>query len=268
MLESIFTALTAILSPWGYLAIFGVATGVLGSITGAGGGFLIVPLLLLAYPADSTKVVTSISLAVVCANSISGSIGHWLLGRHLQISRIDYRTGLMFAAAGAPTAVLGALAAGRVPRGVFDLAFGILLVALALYLLFLARVPARRVRPAKINRLGGALLSSVIGFFSSLLGIGGGFLQVPVMTELLGYPIHVAAATSQFILIFTTATGSLTHVATGEFELGIRRTIALGIGALIGAQVGARLARRVSPRWVARTLAVALLIAGVRLAAG
>jgi uncharacterized membrane protein YfcA len=114
----------------------------------------------------------------------------------------------------------------------------------------------------------GAALSSVISFFSSALGIGGGFLQVPMMTELLGYPIHTAAGTSQFMLMFTAAAGSLTHLATGEFELGIRRTLALGIGALIGAQIGARLSRRVSPRWVTRALAVCLLAAGARLVAG
>jgi uncharacterized protein len=69
-------------------------------------------------------------------------------------------------------------------------------------------------------------------------------------------------------LMFTAATGSVTHLALGEFDLGIRRTIALGIGALIGAQVGARLSRQVSPRWVARALAICLLVAGVRLVAG
>jgi hypothetical protein len=262
VLEGAAAVLTQVLVPWGLLAAFGLGTGVLGTLTGAGGGFLIVPLLLLAYPAESTRVITSISLTLVFANALSGTIGY------SQLRRIDYRKGMLFAAVGLPTAVLGALTAGLIPRGAFDFAFGVVLVGLALYLLLAIRPVGHEPRTPRLSVPAVASLSSVISFFSSAFGIGGGFLQVPMMTELLGYPIQIAAGTSQFMLVFTAAAGSLTHLAMGEFEIGIRRTIALGIGVLIGAQIGARLSRRVSPTWVKRALAVCLLLVGARLAVG
>ena len=251
-----------ILFPWGALVLLGVATGTIGSITGAGGGFLLVPILLVAYPAEPVHIVTSISLAVVCVNATSGSVAYARLGR------IDWRAGLVFAAAAVPAAVLGALATRLLPRGIFDFAFGLFLMGMAGYLAFGARVVEGALRPQRVAIRKGAASSAVIGFFSSLLGIGGGFIQVPVLTQLLGYPIHMATATSQFVLAFMSLTGTVTHVVMGEFDAGIRRTLALGVGVLIGAQLGARISRRVSGRWVLRSLALGLLIAGLRLVVG
>ncbi len=254
--------MTSLLFPWGVLSLIGVGTGIVGSVTGAGGGFLLVPILLVAYPGDSVQAITSISLAVVAVNAFSSTVAFARLGR------IDWKAGSVFAAASVPTAVLGALATKVLPRGSFDIGFGIFLCALAFYLAFRARATEGARRPTEVNIPKGAVLSGAIGFFSSLLGIGGGFIQGPMLTQLLGYPVQVATATSQYILTFMAVTGTITHVLSGEFETGIRRTIALGIGVMIGAQVGARLSSRVSGGWVLKALAFGLLLAGLRLIIG
>jgi len=82
-------------------------------------------------------------------------------------------------------------------------------------------------------------LSAAFGFVSSFFGIGGGFLYVPALIYLLKFPIHKAKATSLFILTISAFCGSVTHIMTG----GVRRAIALSIGAIIGAQMGANLSR-------------------------
>ncbi|MBI2349794.1 MAG: sulfite exporter TauE/SafE family protein, partial [Deltaproteobacteria bacterium] len=94
---------------------------------------------------------------------------------------------------------------------------------------------------------------------------GGGFIHVPALVHLLNFPVHVATATSQFMLSVMALTGTLVHIVTGTFTHGIRRTIALTIGVVVGAQLGAALSSRVHGDWIIRGLAVALALVGIRL---
>ena len=83
----------------------------------------------------------------------------------------------------------------------------------------------------------------------------------------LGFPTHLATATSHFVLSIIAGTGAATHVAAGSFAHGhgIRRAIALSIGVVAGAQLGARLSLRASGRTVETLLGVALLVLAARL---
>src|SRR4029077_3523157 len=90
----------------------------------------------------------------------------------------------------------------------------------------------------------GIILSVFVGYLSSLLGVGGGFIHVPALSRLLNFPVHIATATSHFVLAIMALTGTLVHVAQGVFVHGVRRTAVLAIGVLIGAQGGAWLSNR------------------------
>ncbi|HEX6768871.1 MAG TPA: TSUP family transporter, partial [Candidatus Binatia bacterium] len=79
------------------------------------------------------------------------------------------------------------------------------------------------------------------------------------------FPVHVATATSLFVLAITSLTGSVTHFAAGLFDHGLRQVIGLSIGAIVGAQVAARLSRHIHGEWIIRSLAVALAVVGLRL---
>jgi uncharacterized membrane protein YfcA len=247
------------LAPWLGLFLLAIPIGMLGSLTGAGGGFLIVPLLLVLYPDEPVSILTSISLAVVAINATSGSVAF------ARFRLIDYRVGLTLAAAGIPAAVLGVMATRLIPRGTFDLVFGLLLTAFGVYLLTRTKSDEQPARPASLNAPLTVGLGSTIGLLSGLLGIGGGFLLAPLLIQVLGYPALVAAATSQFNLALTAFAGTIAHIVSGEFDHGQRRTIALGLGVLAGSQLGARLARRVRARWIVRALAVSLVLAGLRI---
>src|SRR6185437_6606910 len=96
------------------LVLLGVAVGGVGTLVGAGGGFLLTPVLLLVYPHDSPQTLTAISLAAVWANSTSGSIAY------ARQRRIDLRSGIVFGLATLPGAVGGALAVDHVPKRAFD----------------------------------------------------------------------------------------------------------------------------------------------------
>jgi uncharacterized membrane protein YfcA len=115
------------------------------------------------------------------------------------------------------------------------------------------------------NPIVGVGISLFVGYVSSLLGIGGGIIHVPALVHLLNFPVHIATATSHFILAIMALTGTTVHITTGVFSHGLRRTISLAIGVLFGAQLGARLSARVQGDWIIRCLAVALGFVGIRI---
>lgn len=262
------------------LVPLGVAVGAFGTIVGAGGGFILVPILLFLFPDETPEQIAAISLFVVLMNALSGSAAY------ARQSRIDYRSGLAFATGTLPGAVGGAIAVGYIPRHWFDGIFAGVLVALGTYLLVRRETVAIReplrgpgvVRRTITDSQGntfvyafqlwkGVALSTVVGFFSSLLGIGGGIMHVPIMTSLLHFPVHIAVATSQFVLGIMAAEGTAVHFSTGT--LGWNEPLAqaalLSAGAVPGAQIGARAARRLRGTVVVRMLAVALVLVGIRL---
>lgn len=224
--------------------------------------------------------MTATSLLVVCANAASGSVAYARQGR------IDYRSGLLFLTGTLPGALGGALVVHWVPRRAFDLLFGLLLVAVGTWLAMRRwqegihepvrghHVVVRQVRDREGNvfrfayRLEHALvLSAAIGFLSSLLGIGGGIVHVPAMVVALHFPVHLATATSHFVLAVAAGEASLVHAAQGV--LGWNATLARGallsLGAVPGAQVGAWLARRAPGTAIMRALAIGLVFVGGRL---
>jgi uncharacterized protein len=275
--------------PYHYIWLFplGILIGAFGTLIGAGGGFILVPILLLVYPNENTELITSISLAVVFFNALSGS---WAYSR---MKRVDYKSGITFAIATIPGAILGAVSTAYVPRYAFDFIFGVLMTVAGVFLWFSAKddhahaqVPssphAAVKKPVRwtvrdfvdadgvhyhyeYNPVIGIVLSIFVGFVSSLLGVGGGFIHVPALSRLLNFPVHIATATSHFVLAVMALTGTLVHVASGAFEHGVRRTALLAVGVLLGAQIGARLSNRVGGKWIIRGLALALVFVGIRL---
>ncbi len=239
---------------------------------------MLVPFLLLLYPGENSEIITAISLAVVFFNALSGTIPY------ARMRRIEYRAGLTFSAATMPGAVLGALATAYLPRRLFDAIFGLLLIAVSVYLGMEPTVQPKAEEPCppnhrecviteadgtvhrfSYNQPLGIVVSLAVGFLSSLLGIGGGIIHVPVLVRLLHFPVHIATATSHFVLTNMALAGTVTHIATGTFTRGFRRTIMLAIGVILGAQLGAWLSARAQGKWIIRGLAIALGLVGIRL---
>jgi hypothetical protein len=265
-----------------YLALMalGFGVGAYGTLIGAGGGFVLMPLLLILYPKESPEILTSISLAVVFFNALSGSEAYGLM------KRIDYRSGFMFAAATVPGAVVGAMNTSHVPRYLFDILFSVLMVAAAVFLLFRPGAPKATSQKSSdsryritrhlvdahghhydysFNPLLGIGLSLFVGYASSFLGIGGGIIHVPVLGYFLHFPVHVATATSHFVLAIMALTGTVVHILTGTFTHGVHRTMALAIGVALGAQLGAHFSQRVHGTWIIRSLALALGLVAIRI---
>ncbi len=269
--------------PWyeflGFIAL-GLVVGTYGTMVGVGGGFLMVPVFLFMH--QPARVAAGTSLVVVLANAASGTL------QYLRQRRVDLRSGLIFSIAGVPGAILGAYADQHIPHRLFTILFGVLLLGVGLRILLTREKveteasQAAREAPAqsgqfasdfvdahgvrhqyRFNLLGGIAISAATGFLASLFGIGGGIVQVPAMVYLFGFPAHVAAATSQFIIALTALVGSVSHVYYGDV-LPLP-ALALAIGAVGGAQIGAQLALRMKAAPLMRWLSIAVLFAAIYL---
>jgi len=257
--------------------LLGAVIGSFGTLIGVGGGFVLLPVLLWLYPNEPPEILAGISLAVVFFNALSGSIAY---GRQ---KRIEYKSGLLFAAAALPGTILGAMATELIPRRWFDFVIGSLLIIASIVMLFrplratstVHEVHGRGMKVSLTDAAGvsytfrynlwlGLSLSFVVGFISSILGIGGGIIHVPALVHLLNFPVHIATATSHFILALMTFSGSMTHLIAGHLATGFARILPLAIGVIIGAQLGARLSNHLHGTHIIRALAFALLLVGLR----
>lgn len=265
------------------LILLGIGIGALGTLIGAGGGFILVPVLILLYPTMKPEVLTAVSLAIVMVNALVGTIAYY------QKRRIDFKAGIIFAVATIPGSIIGVFATTMIPRGQFDVLFGILLILLAFFLFFKSgkrkgkSKELRTIKPGytfqrKKDKNGviyeyaysiktGIIISLFIGFFSPLFGIGGGIIHVPAMTEILYFPVHIATATSQFVLGVMAMISVCVHYFQGSYDNPevVRLMILLGIGVVPGSLLGARLSTLIKGGVIIKVLAISLAIIGLRI---
>ncbi|HEY5369937.1 MAG TPA: sulfite exporter TauE/SafE family protein [Hanamia sp.] len=264
------------------LILIGFIIGALGTLIGAGGGFILVPILIIIRPDFKPETITAISMVIVACNAISGSIAY------MSAKRVDYKAGIIFAICTIPGSILGVLTSEVIPRGLFDIIFGILMLVLAAFLLFngsendpAVKTPLARggwIQSHLTDKWGetydyaynlklGMIVSVFVGYFSPLLGIGGGIIHVPAMAEWLFFPVHVATATSHFILAIMSTVSVIVHYLQGNYDdpLVRKMVIGLAIGVIPGAQLGAYLSRKINGKYIIKALAVSIAIVGIKI---
>jgi uncharacterized membrane protein YfcA len=260
------------------LASLGVGVGAVGATVGVGGGFLMVPALLVLYPDADPATITAMSLTAVVLNALSATVGY------RRRRRQDMRTGGILVAAAVPAAMIGAYVTTIVERAQFDLIFGVALLLGAAYLALRGASLPQRVEPAskgrerrlvdsdgnvyayRVNEPVAGGIAVFAGFIAAFFGIGGGPINVPVMMLALRIPSQIAVATSQLELMVASAAAVAVHLAlsSGETDQWIRALILSG-GTLVGAQIGVQLlAGRIGARTVLLAIAASLLVAGTR----
>ncbi|MES1221560.1 MAG: sulfite exporter TauE/SafE family protein [Bacteroidota bacterium] len=262
----------------------GFIVGAAGTLIGAGGGFILVPLLIIVHPEFSPEIVTAISIAIVACNAISGSVAY------ATSSRIDYKAGILFAIFTIPGSIVGVYTTKYIPKEIFHVLFGILLIVLAVFLFIkkqsaipVASLPRDRGLKHHVltdkkgttynysyNQGKGIIISLLVGYLSPILGIGGGIIHVPALVNWLHFPVYIATATSHFILAIMATVSVIVHVVNGNYNdpLVLRMVIALSIGVVPGAQLGAFLSHKIQGHIIIRALAVCLAIVGLRILFG
>ena len=233
--------------------VLGVGVGTLGSLLGLGGGFILVPIFMMFMIAPHGTTFTTVqqvvgtSLFAVLCNAVSGTVAY------LRQGRVVMRAALPFALATLPGAFAGGYVSEWFSGPGFSLAFG-------LFMLFIGYIMYSKSRGKAANRTVeswnpatddfnmtlGVVCSFFVGFISSIFGIGGGIVHVPMMVFILGFPPQIAVATSTFVLFVSAVMGVSSHALLGHIIWG--PALMIGVGCVVGAQIGARIAKKSRPR--------------------
>jgi len=251
------------------IAIYAVGVGTISSMVGIGGGIFNTPLLMIVFLlseqfAPATALVAALFLAV------ASSIAYWRQNPRPIIPKV----GLFLAITTVPGSLIGvALRLMIESPYVLRLIFGFALMPVAIKMLFAVKrekgdisseLASYNMSNLTDKRLAISLFGGFIGGFSAgLLGIGGGAVIVPVLSVLMGLPMHAAVATSMFTMIFTAGAGTAMNYVIGF--INPYYAVSLGVGMLVGAQVGSRLACKVNSVQLKRVFGVILVFPLVKM---
>lgn len=269
----------------------GAIVGFMSGLFGVSGGFLLTPILMMVG-IPPTVAAASDSCQII-AGSSSGTAAHFRLGN------VDVKLGTVLLLGGLTGGwigvriikVLRALGAadltitatyvvmlGLVGGYMFIESLGSLrrgalvpkshastpVQSLLSRLPFQADFPRSQVRHSVLLPF---FLSGVVGILAAIMGVGGGFIMVPMMVYLLGMPMHVAVGTSLFQILFTCA-GVTYMQATTNHTVDLMLALLLAGGSTIGVQVGARVGRRLRGDQIKILLASVVLVVMLKMAAG
>jgi uncharacterized protein len=270
----------------------GLAVGFISGMFGIGGGFLMTPLLIFigVSPAVSVATVTS----HIAASSFSGVINYW------RRRAIDLALAVMLLAGGFVGTAAGVwLFTVLRSVGQLDLAIGLSYVILlsAVGSLMIAEsvraiMRERHGKPAELRRPGSHtwfhglpfklrfkqsriyvsvipiwIIGFLIGFIGAVMGVGGGFLLVPMLIYLLRVPTAVVIGTSMVLTLVTMASATVLHAVTNHLVDAVLALI-LMVGGVIGAQFGARAGQNLRGEKLRLLLGLLVLAVGLRFAVG
>jgi uncharacterized membrane protein YfcA len=239
--------------------MLGFFIGALGTLVGVGGGFILVPIFLLVFHYTPQQAIGT-SLTVVFFNALSGTVAY------IRQKKVYYDAAIRFSLATLPGAVLGSYLSHYFNSQIFYISFGLLLMIIAVLLYFRSRSESEQVcnlEEFRYNRTLGTLISLLVGFLSSIFGIGGGIIHVPSMICLLGFSTHTATATSHFVLAVSSFFGVVSHYFLGNILM--IPAMVIGFGSILGAQLGAYLALKTKAKSITVLLCIALLALGLRM---
>ncbi|MFZ7138303.1 MAG: sulfite exporter TauE/SafE family protein [archaeon] len=262
------------------LLLLGIGVAIPSSMCGLGGGFILVPTLILVFNLAPQHAI-AISLVAMCGTTISATLGY------LKQKRVDFKLAILYDIFDIPGVILGAYLTTILPQNVLIGICGLFILVLSILMLRNIRTQkepkttcvkqitsekgwSRKVNDCtnnvfeyKIQKPGFIVLSSLLsGLVTGLAGLGGGITDTTTMM-LLGVPAHIAVASSEFAMALTNGAGVITH---GFFQnIAIDYALPVTIGTIIGAQIGVILAKRTKQKTLKTILTLIAMFFSIRL---
>jgi uncharacterized membrane protein YfcA len=249
----------------------GVVAGLLAGLLGVGGGIVIVPILYFLFQAfevspDSAMVIaTATSLATIVPTSVTSMRAHHKKGN------VDFALLKLWSGFIVVGVLVGSYLVTKVDGQWLSILFGIIATLSALNMLFGSKTAVFNDLP---NKAGQAGMGTSVGLFSSLVGIGGGTLTVPMLT-FCNYPAHKAVGTAAAVGLLISLPAAITMLVVGvtpaDAPIGT-----FGLVNLVGfvcivpltvlfAPIGANLAHNMDAAKLKKVFAVVLMITGIRM---
>lgn len=249
-----------------YLLIsgLGLIAGFLSGLLGIGGGIVMAPLLLFVPPllgngSLTMRVVAGLTIVQGLVACISGALTH---------RRFKFVSGRLSVFMGISIFV-AALVGGAGARYVSNQLLLFLFAGLALSASFLMLVPPQEdsenpdVDALRFSRWRAVAVASGVGLLGGLVGQGGSFILIPLMTSFVRIPTRIAIGSNLAIVLLSSLAGFLGKAATGQIEWLLAVPIILTV--IPAAHLGGLLSRRVPVWWLRRTLAFVIAIASLRI---
>jgi len=238
-----------------WLIPLGFAAGILGSIIGLGGGIIIVPVLtFLGFP---PALIASNSIFAVFSNAVASSISY------AKQRRIEYSIGLKLGMLSIPGTIIGALVSSEITPQFFKILFALILISASIYIFSKRKIEPKNYNLSKQIMILAIGASFFAGIISGLFGVGGGIIFVPLMVIAMGLSMKNAAPTSQFILLFASASALITHTLLGHPDF--YQALLLSAGAFVGGLVGARLSLEIKENALKILISVVMIAVAVKL---
>lgn len=266
--------ITSNLSTFLALIATGIFAGILAGLLGVGGGIVIVPVLFFLFqsfgvsPESAMLIATATSLATIVPTSISS------IRSHNQKGNVDFDLLKRWAVFILIGVLAGSWLVTRIEGTVLTILFGVIATLSALNMLL--RTAKSALYQQLPNKIGQTAMATSIGFFSSMVGIGGGTISVPLLT-IYNYPAHKAVGTAAAIGFIISLPGALTMLALGSTPtdapagtfglVNIMALICIVPLTVLFAPVGASLAAKLDAVKLKRIFALVLLLTGLRMLA-
>ena len=258
--------------------ICALGAGLLGSLTGLGGGVIIVPLLVLAFKVDIHYAAGASLISVIATSSGAAAA-------YVREGFSNLRIGMFLEVATTLGAVLGAFLVAKVSPSAIAIIFGVVLLfsaglslrrppashdsrppdPLAVRLRLNGEYPSRDgMKAYNVHRVPlGFLVCHFAGILSGLLGIGSGALKVLGMDQAMEIPFKVSTATSNFMIGVTAAASAGIYFHHGYIDPSLVMPVMLGV--LFGSFIGARILPTATTRYLRILFAVAIVALGVEM---
>jgi len=237
---------------------------------GVGGGFILVPALILLFGLSAHQAVGTSVFTVMCT-------GLFASFAYFKQKRIDWPLGFILELITAPGAFMGAITTSYITSRNLELLFACLLLVLAFYM-WTERTHFKKVNLSKnswkriitdkdgklfkyeVNLVIIFILSFLAGFSSGFFGIGGGIVKVPALIYS-GVPVHIAVATSSFMIIITASSAIMGHLSLGNICFDY--LIGLVPGVVFGTQIGAKMAKKAKAKTIRRFFSIFLVLIAI-----
>jgi len=269
------------------LLLISAAVGFLTGLLGIGGGFLMTPILIFLGIPPVYAVANGANN--ILAASVSGSLAHYFK------NHIDVKMGVLILVGGLIGSIIGVeififfLKKGTI-NSLISISYFILLSSIGLMMFYESLSEMRRIRNNKfikrrmhqhywihnlpfkvrihasklyISAIGPIFFGILIGLISSLLGVGGGFILVPILIYIIGMPAKLVPGTSLFAMIFVMIIVTLLH-AIANYTIDIYLVFILALGSVIGAQLGSIISSKLAGEELRGLLSILILTFGFK----
>lgn len=242
------------------VAIIIFAASFLFAMLGLGGGMIYVPVL--KWAGFSVKEV-----AIPLGLLLNGLNTLLALIPFARKRLVDWKGGLAMALAALVFAPIGAFSSQYVPVNTLLILFAFAVLGAAIRMVFFAKSPEpETMMDFKKRSIIGSGVGAFAGFAGGLLGIGGGFIIAPILMWM-GYKTKEAAATTAFVVTFSSFSGYLGHMAEGHYNWIL--TVIVVIAVIIGSQLGGSyMSNKAKPKWVKSLYAAVLFAIAIKLFIG